>query len=312
MLAYLLRRASHALLTVWLALTFAFLLLRVLPEDAISIQLTISGATETQISERRASLGLDQPFLIQYLNVFAGLIRGDLGISLSSGRAVATIISEQFPSTLVLSFGSLGIGIFAGIGLGSAASLSKVPLKSIARVSLTFLLAAPVYWTGTLAIYIFAVWLGWLPSTGSGRDIRSLILPWLVLGLSIAGSIGQFTANLLQESEAAAYLRTGRAKGLRRRTLFWRYRLKAGASGLISLIGLQAGFVLGGAALTEMLFVRRGIGQVLFQAVNERDYPVVQGIVMLSALIYALTGILTDFLSAWVDPRLRQSESEAR
>lgn len=94
--------------------------------------------------------------------------------------------------------------------------------------------------------------------------------------------------------------------------MFWQYRLKTGASGLISLIGLQAGFVLGGAALTEALFVRRGMGQVLVQAVNERDYPVVQGIVMLSALIYALIGMLTDFLSAWVDPRLRQPENEAR
>lgn len=164
MITFLLRRAGYTLVTVWLALTFAFFLLRVLPEDAISVQLTISGATDAQISARRAELSLDQPLITQYLNVFGGLIRGDLSISLSNGRAVTAIIGEQLPSTFALALGGLGVGIITGIWLGSAASLTRLPLKAAARGCLTFLLAAPVYWTGTLAIYIFAVWLDWLPS----------------------------------------------------------------------------------------------------------------------------------------------------
>jgi peptide/nickel transport system permease protein len=302
MLIYLFRRLCAAILTIWLAVTLAFVTLRLLPGDAIAAQLAQSGATEGQIAARRALLGLDQPLLIQYGQTLGGLLRGDFGYSLVSGRPVTTIIAEQFGATVALAAGGLAVAIVIGLGLGIAAALSR--LRFLASLIISLLLSSPVYWTGTLFIYLFSVQMRLLPSTGNGDELRFLILPWLVLGLGLAGGIAQLTASSIAQHRNADFIRTARSKGLRERRVITRHMLRASLGPVVTLVALQTGFLLGGAVITEMLFVRRGIGQVLLAAVNDRDFPVVQGVVVLSAIVYSLANAAADLLAALLDPRL--------
>jgi len=166
------------------------------------------------------------------------------------------------------------------------------------------ILSSPVYWLGTLAIYLFSVGLRVLPSTGSG-DLRHLILPWLALGLSLSGSIARVTASSLAELRGADFVRTARAKGLPERHIVVRHMLRAGLGPILSVIALQTGFLLGGAVVTEALFVRQGIGLILLGAVQDKDFPVVQGIVILSGIVYSVVNTAADLLSAALDPRTR-------
>jgi ABC-type dipeptide/oligopeptide/nickel transport system permease component len=302
MLIYLFRRLCVALLTIWIAVSLAFVALRLLPGDAITAQLTQSGATESQIAARRALLGLDQPPLIQYGQTLGGLLRGDFGYSLVSGRPVTTMIAEQFGATVALALGGLIVAVVIGLGLGIAAALSR--LRFLAALITSLLLSSPVYWTGTLFIYLFSVQMRLLPSTGDGSELRFLILPWLVLGLSLAGGLARLTASSIAQYRDADFIRTARSKGLRERRVITRHMLRASLPPVVTLVALQTGFLLGGTVITEMLFVRRGIGQVLLTAVNDRDFPVVQGMVVLSAVIYSLANAIADLLAALLDPRL--------
>jgi len=305
MLIYWLRRLVAAILTLWLAVTLAFLALRIIPGDAIAARLAQAGATPAQIAARRAALGLDQPLMIQYGQMLGALLRGDLGRSLVTDRPVDVIIGEQFGATVVLAAGALVVAIMVGIGLGVLSAVSSSPLlRHAAGLIVALLLSAPVYWSGTLAIYLFSVGLRILPATGSG-DWTHLILPSLALGLSIAGSIARVTAANLREARSADFIRTARSKGLTERQVVVRHMLRASLGPILTVIALQTGFLLGGTVITETLFVRQGIGQVLLSAIEDKDYPVVQGIVVLSAITYSLVNTAADLLVAAFDPRVR-------
>ncbi len=310
MIAYLIQRIFAALITVFLALTLAFIALRIIPGDAISAQLAGSGATPQQIVDRRAALGFDLPVAIQYLRTLGGVLHGDLGRSLISSRPVTQVISEQFGATAALAASALIIGLTLGVALGIVAALADnaaIRLSAAAIASLT--LASPIYWTGTLAIYLFGVALhGALPSAGGG-DLRHLILPASVLGLSVSGGIARVTAASVRDTFRADFVRTARAKGLRRRQVIGDHVLRASLAPLIAVIALQAGFLLGGAVITETLFVRPGIGRVLIDALTRRDLPVVQGVVMLSALLYSVVNTFADLLTALLDPRVRAART---
>jgi ABC-type dipeptide/oligopeptide/nickel transport system permease component len=303
--AYLLRRSGAALLTIWLALTLAFFALRIVPGDAMAARLAQAGASSAQIAERRAVLGLDRPVLIQYLQTLAGTLRADLGSSIVSGRPVSEMIGEQLGATAVLAAGALAVAVVVGVGLGVLAVTSRFRwVRNGITILVALILSAPVYWVGTLAIYLFSVWLRWLPSTGSG-DLRHLLLPWLALGLSLSGSIARVTAGSLNETRHADFVRTARAKGLREDQIVIQHLLRAGVGPILSVIALQTGFLLGGAVVTEALFVRQGIGQVLLSAIQDKDFPVVQGIVVLSAVFYSAINTLVDVLIGVLDPRVR-------
>lgn len=305
MIGFFVRRLAAGLFTLWAASTLAFLALRALPGDAIAAQLALSGATPDQIAARQALIGLDQPLLKQYLDMIGGLLRADPGYSLTSGRAVREMIAEQLPATIVLAGGGLLVGALAGIGLGSLMALARSHAMRLAAEGMTaLLLSTPVYWLGTLLIALLSVHLRLLPSTGSG-DLRALILPWLTLGLGLAGGVARLAAASLAENRDADFVRTARAKGLRQRAIVRRHLLRASLGPVVALLALQTGFLLGGAVLTEMLFVRPGLGQLTLTAVQERDYPVVQAVITLSAALYVLAGLGADMLAGWLDPRQR-------
>ncbi len=288
------RRIASITASLWLAVTLAFFALRMLPGDAVQVQLQESGASAETIAQRRGALGLDQPVLAQYGRYLVGLLRGDLGVSLLDGQPVAEIIGQQFAPTLALATCALLVAAALGITLGTLAALDRFAL---ARLLLDLSLSVPLYWTGTLAIYLFSVRLDWLPATG-------LFLPVAVLGFHTAGAVGQVVRADVRETLALDFVRTARAKGLREARVIVRHVLRAALLPVITVIALQAGFLLGGVVITESLFVRPGIGRVLLNATLRQDYPVVQGIVVLGALVYTLLNAAADLCTHLVDPRV--------
>jgi peptide/nickel transport system permease protein len=292
----LIRQVSALVGTLWLAATLAFFALRVLPGDALQAELLSSGASAQTIEERRAALGLDDPLIVQYGRYLAGALRGDLGVSLLDGRPVSEIIGQQIPPTLVLALCALVVASLGGIAVGTLAALGN----GVARLILNLSLTTPLYWTGTLAIYIFAVRLDWLPTSGA----NNVILPAAVLGFHSAGAVGQVVRANVRDVLWQDFVRTARAKGLRESVVILRHVLRAALLPVVSVIALQAGFLLGGVVITESLFVRPGLGRVLLDATLRQDYPVVQGVVLLGALVYTLVNAAADAVSRLLDPRL--------
>jgi peptide/nickel transport system permease protein len=302
----LLRQLISMLLVIWVAATLAFFALRILPGDAIEAQLLESGASASTIAERRAAAGLDAPISTQYFQFLHGLVRGDLGISLLDGRSVSQIILEQLSPTLTLALGALAVAASFGVTLGCLSGLDiGWGISAVSRLIIGLALSVPIYWTGTLAIFLFTVQLGLLPSAGAGR-LSHLIMPAAVLGFSIAGAIGQVVQIGIRDNLEADFVRTARAKGLHERTVVLRHVLRASLLPTITVMAAQAGFLLSGVVITEMLFNRPGIGRVLLDATLRQNYPVVQGVVVWSAFAYALVNGLADVLYRVIDPRVQQ------
>lgn len=308
MLALAARRMLNALITIWLAVTLAFILLRLLPGDAFRARLSLAGASPAQIEARRALLGLDAPLLNQYVSLITGLLQGDLGYSLVSGRKVNEMILEPFGSSLILAGGAMVAGFVMGGSMGVTAALARSRLSRVSAWLIAFAsVSSPIYWISTLAILLFSVGLKWLPSTGAGVGIRPLILPWLVLGFTVSGGMARLVGTVLNELKDADFARTARAKGLSPRRITYVHLLRAGAGTIITFIMLQIGFLLSGTVVTEMIFVRPGIGSVLLSAIHDQDFPVVQGVVILSAVIYAISITIAEVTAGLIDPRLRMS-----
>lgn len=307
MIFFLVRRLGTALVVAWLALTLAFVVLRWLPGgDAIDATLTRSGVPLAEVEARREKLGLNDPIPRQYADYVAGVARGDWGDSLVSGQSVSSLIVQNAGPTLVLAASALLVAAALGVSLGVTAGAAPwPPLRNGALVVASLALSTPVYWTATLAIYFFTVEFHLLPGV-SGSSPRHLILPACVLGFHTAGSIAQMTHSAVREAAAADFVRTARAKGLPEWDVL-DHILRVGLLPVIAVIALQLGFLLSGTVVTEIIFVRPGLGRVLLNAIDLRDYPVIQGLVTLSALVYSLIGALADIIYRLLDPRLERS-----
>lgn len=299
----LIRRLAASLGVIWLAATLAFFALRVLPGDAVQAQLLGSGASASAIAERRAALGLDDPALVQYGRWLAGIGQGSLGVSLLDGQPVAAMIGQRLAPTLALALSALLVAVVLGICLGGTAGLERGKGSRLAALLLDLALSMPMYWTGTLAIWLFAVQLGWLPFSQSS-DVQGLILPAVVLGFHSAGAIGRVFSASVREAKDADFVRTARAKGLPEHAVLSRHIARASLLSAVTVIALQAGFLLSGIVITETLFVRPGIGRLLLDSVLRQDYPVVQGIVVWMAIVYTAVNAAADVIYALVDPRV--------
>lgn len=305
MLRFLLRKTARVLLTLMAAITLGFILLRALPGDAVTETLLRSGASPTQVAERRTQLGLNDPLWKQYVATVSGYIRGNPGVSLITGRPVTEMIAEQLPATTRLAIGGIMIGALIGISAGIVIVTGHGVSLWFARTLITVTSATPVFITGLIGVQIFSLGLGWLPSISARDDFRSLILPWSVLGLNICGAIARATVGALAAAHGESYPRTARGKGLRERTVMLRHMLRPALPVIITAVGLQAAFLLIGTPVTEVLFARPGLGQVVVTAVNNRDYPVLQAVIAWSALIWCGINLFTTWFSAVLDPRLR-------
>ncbi len=301
---FVLQRVGAALIVAWIALSAAFVVLRALPGDAVDATLARAGASPAEVAAQRESLGLTDPLWQQYAAYLGGVARGNLGESLVTGQPVAQMIGQNLGPTAALAGSALLVGVTLGLALGLVAGLASRRAPGwLAEGAAALALSMPVYWTATLAIYIFTVVLAVLPGVG-GSGPRQLILPAAVLGFHTAGSIAQVTARSIRRAAGQDFVRTARAKGLGEADVA-DHILRVGLLPVIAVVALQLGFLLGGTVVTESIFVRQGLGRLLLTAIDNRDFPVIQGVVTLTALAYSAIHALADVLYALADPRMR-------
>lgn len=298
MWAAILRRIVTIILTIWVAVTLSFFALRLLPGNAIDAQLQGSGLSQSIIDARKAALGFDKPVLVQYLNYLDGLLTGNWGQSLYTGQTVLEALAARLPNTLSLASTSILLAIALGILLGIFCGISS-PIQWLARTIVDLSLGIPIYFTATVLLFIVAA--------RFGITQRGLLLPVLALGFHSSGAIARIIETNLQNIQNATFIQTAKAKGLRNQHIIRQHMLKLALLPAIPVMGLQAGILFSGTVITETIFGRAGLGLLLLDATLQRDYPIVQGVVVLAAIGYILLNQLADTIVQWLDPRLVQS-----
>ncbi len=304
MLRYILHRILMLIPVLFGVTLVAFSLLHLVPGDPAEI-LAGQEATKEVIDRIRAEYGLDKPMAIQYLRFVGNTVRGDLGISIQSRHPVNELLFQRLAFTLQLSLASIlvasTIGLLAGI-ISSTRQYSVFDTASM--LGALFGISMPIFWLGILLILVFAVKLHWLPSGGTG-GLRHLVLPAIALGSASAAVIARMTRASMLEVARQDYIRTARATGYRERVVIFRHGLKNAMIPVLTVFGLEFGYMLGGAVLTETVFSLPGIGRLLVEGIFMRDYPVVQGAMMAVATTFVLVNLLTDVAYAFFDPRIR-------
>jgi len=276
------------------------------PGDPAQALLAASGATPAEVAERRAQLGLDDPLLVQYARYLMDMARGDLGQSWLHGRSVDRMILEQLLPTAKLAVAATAVGVLLGLTVGVLAALRRSTwLDTVATTVAVLSLSTPTYWSGILAILLFSLQLRWLPATGEG-DLRHLILPALVLGFALSGSIARMVRARVVEVMEEPFVLAARARGLSSWRVLFIHVLRSALAPALTIVALQFGFLLGGTVVTESVFARRGLGKLAVEAILWQDLPVVQGVVVFGALAYVLSNLAADVAQAWLDPRLRE------
>jgi ABC-type dipeptide/oligopeptide/nickel transport system permease component len=305
MITSLAHRTLASGLVLWGVATLVFVLLRVLPGNPAEIMLAGSAASQADIAQLRQELGLDEPLQVQYGNYLLHLLQGDLGRSWLSRQPVTQIIAQQAAPTLALAAAALGVTVLVGLGLGTLAALragSWVDWLTMGGAVLG--VSTPIFWSGLLLMWVFSLELRWLPASGAD-GWRHLVMPALVLGLLGAGPLARLVRTNLLDALRADYIGVARAKGLTDRLVVGRHALRNALIPSITMIGLQAGFLLGGTVVTETVFARPGLGRLVVDAILSKDLPVVQGVVLLIAAGYVLVNLLVDGVAVMLDPRLR-------
>lgn len=309
MINFLISRLLSALFVIFGVSCMVFFLIHLVPGDPVEVMLGES----SQPADRealRAALGLDQPILVQLMNYFNGLLHFDLGESLHSKRPIADMLMERIPATATLAAAGLLVAVIIAFPLGIMAAMKKdTAWDSGAMFFSLFGISIPNFWMGPLLILFFSLWLGWLPVSGQS-GIASLVLPALTLGTALAAILARMIRATLLEVMGEDYIRTARAKGLSERAVIMNHGLKNAMLPVITLLGLQLGALLGGAMITEIVFSWPGIGQLTIDAINRRDYPVVQACILLISLTYVVVNTLTDLVYAWMDPRIRLGNAQ--
>ncbi len=300
---YLIQRSLLFLPTLFGALTLVFFLIHLVPGDPIEIMLgeTASAADKEEL---RRSLALDQPLMVQYRNFLTGILSGDLGRSLYEQSGVTDLIRARLPATIELTLCAMAMAIIISFPLATLAACNKG--SWIDRGSLLFSLlglSLPNFWLGPLLMIIFSIQLGWTPV--SGRDgIDHLLLPSLTLGLGMAAILTRILRTSLLQVTNEDYVRTARAKGLSEKVVWFKHTLRNALLSVITIMSLQVGSLLAGSIITETIFSWPGIGRLTVQAIQSRDYPLVQGCVLVIATSYLLVNLLTDIFYQLADPRI--------
>ncbi|MDH5300112.1 MAG: ABC transporter permease [Gammaproteobacteria bacterium] len=309
MLNYIVSRLLSALVVVLGVVCIVFFLIHLVPGDPVEMMLGES-ARPADREALRAALGLDKPLMVQFWDYLRGLAQFNLGESLHFRRPITELLAERIPATAQLAVISLIIAIAFALPLGVLAATHKGKLGD--HLAMGFSLSGvsiPNFWMGPILIMIFSIWLGWLPV--SGKDgWESIVLPAFTLGTALAAILARMMRSTLLEVLGEDYIRTARAKGLSETLVVYRHGVRNALLPVITLVGLQLGTLLGGAVITETVFSWPGVGQLTIEAIQRRDYPVVQACVLLISLAYVVVNILTDIVYAWVDPRIRLGEGE--
>ena len=309
---YLLRRLGTVAPVLLVVSVVVFSLIHLTPGDPITIMLREESDPATAATLRR-QLGLDRPLPLQYATWLGHALQGDLGRSIRTNQPVAEAIRQRVPVTLSLGAAALLVALAVGLPAGILAAVRRNSAVDLASAALAVSgVSLPTFWLGVLLVFFFSVTLGWLPPLGwvsPSRDfggwLRSLILPAVTLGTAIAAVVMRMTRASLVEVLGVEYIRTARAKGLTERRIVLGHGLRNALIPVVTEIGLQTGALLGGAVITETIFALPGVGRLLVDAIFQRDFPVVQGVVLVLAVNFLAISFLVDLAYAWLDPRIR-------
>ncbi|HKQ88051.1 MAG TPA: nickel ABC transporter permease [Candidatus Acidoferrales bacterium] len=304
MIRYIGLRLLLAIPALWLILTMVFLLAHIVPGDPAA-QMLGEGARAEDILQLRHTLGLDQPLGVQYEKYFVGVLHGNLGQSFHFQEPVTEVILDHYPATLELALVALLVCAAISIPAGILSAAKRASGADHAVGVFTLLgLSLPNFALGPLLMLFFSVRLGWLPVSGRG-GIASFVLPAVTLGAALAAILTRMVRASVMEELASDYVRTARAKGLSERAVLWRHAFRNALIPTLTIIGLQFGTLLAGAIITETIFSWPGIGRLTVQAIQARDFPLLQGCILLIAVTYVVVNLATDFVYALVDPRVR-------
>jgi peptide/nickel transport system permease protein len=291
-----------------------FLVLHLSPGDPAEIMLGPQ-ATKEDLERLRVELGLTEPLPVQYVRWLGHVAQGDLGRSLWMKRPVLGEVLVRFKATVILTSTALLLSTVGGIALGVAsATRPNSALDRLSAVASLFGISMPVFWLGIVLMVVFALWLGWLPASGmyspyGGGDLRDLLahlaLPAVTLAAASVTIVARLTRSTMLETLGQDYIRTARAKGVVERLVVLRHGLRNALIPIVTVVGVQAGYLLGGAVLTETVFAWPGVGTLMVQGILARDFPLVQGCVLVVALCFVLVNLAVDLVYVWLDPRIR-------
>jgi peptide/nickel transport system permease protein len=314
---YLASRLLTALLVVFGAMLLLFTLSVIVPGDPATALL---GPQTTPEFARRfiAEMGLDQPIHVRLWRFFANTLTGNLGTDVISGRSVASLVLAVLPNTFALTFAAIGVAVIIGVPLGVYAATNRGSLidNILAFVSVAFI-AIPSFVIAIFLLLIFAIWLDWLPVLGSSRtgafwdELQRMILPTMALAVGWIGFIARLVRSSMLETMGENFIRTSRAYGLSERMVTYKYALKNACIPTIAVLGLGIGRLLGGAVLVEIVFARPGLGRLIYDGISTRNYPLVQGAVLVVVVLFVVVNLIVDLTYSAIDPRIRREGREA-
>ncbi len=312
MLALVVRRLAAMVPLLFIVSLIVFGLVLLIPGDPA---ITISGpnATDAQIEATRARLGLDDPVITQYWRWASGLVQGDLGTSLFSSRSVTDAIASRFPVTLALTLAAMAVALVISVPAGIIAATRRGSWADrVATLGASLGIAMPSFWLGLILLLIFALNNPWLPPTGYvpinvsvSEWLRHITLPAITLGIAASAQLTRQLRSALYDVLQQDYVRTARAKGMRARLVIGKHALKNAAVPVVTVLGLQVSFLLGGTVITEQIFGIPGLGQLVIGAVLQRDLPMIQGVVVVAALVVMVANLLVDLSYGYFNPKVR-------
>ena len=305
MTQYIIRRLLQMIPITLGILTLIFSLIHLIPGDP-AVQIAGEGARPEDVIAVRTALGLDQPLWKQYVTYLGGLARGDLGRSFRTGESVSKEIAERYPATMQLAFGAMLIALLIAVPLGIISAIYRNSwIDNVARMFALIGVSMPSFWFGPLLIIFFAINHPWFPVSGREEGLKSLFLPSLTMGMALAAVLTRMIRVSLAEELQQLYVTTAVAKGVSRTKSIFRHALKNAMIPVITVLALQFGSLLTGAIITEQIFSWPGLGRLLISGISARDYPQVQGSILVIALTYILVNFISDLLYGVVDPRIK-------
>ena len=314
MRTYITRRVLHGLLVLWLVSLVIFSLVRILPGDAVIMQLDQAAApTPEALTRARQELGLERPFLAQYRTWISGVVQGDLGRSLITRRPVTQELLKRINLTSHLAVMSVIVALLIALPVGVLSAVKQDTLSDyVGRLLAILGLSLPDFWLATVVITFLAIWFQWIPPIGFAplwvdpvRCLSQLLIPAVIIGARLAAVSMRMTRSSLLEVLGQDYIRTARAKGARERAVVVRHALKNALIPVVTVVGQQFSVLLGGTVIVEFIFLQPGVGSLILDAVLLRDYTLIQGAVLFFATVIVGTNLLVDLSYAWLDPRIR-------
>ncbi|MEK9198412.1 nickel ABC transporter permease [Ureibacillus sp. 179-F W5.1 NHS] len=313
MVEYIIRRLVFGIFVLFIMTAFIFIVMRAVPGDVVTLQLANSGATPEQMEAMKAEMGLDKSILGQLTDWVTNAVQGDLGNSLWSGQEVSQIIVDRLPVTIQLAIMSIILAILIGIPIGVISAVKQNTwMDHFLKIFSVSGLSIPNFWLGLVLLTVLSLALNWIPPLGFQSfaenplvNFQQMILPAICLAITLSASIVRMTRSAVLEVLHSEFIRTVRAKGAKERIVIFKHALRNSLVSVITLIGLQVGYLLGGTVVLESIFALPGLGSLIFESVLARDYPIVQSAVLVFGAMFLLVNLIVDVMYGWVDPRIR-------